>query len=997
MIRFDTTGYGKAALDTLAAAVGDLKAADPLRSVTILAPNNISAIVARRHLAHAKAVAAVEVTTLPRYAELHVAHLMTGRRPATGPITVAAWRAALAKNPGVFAETADHPQTLAALAHAHRELRDLSTDELAAVGSATPLSADVVRLHREVANSLAPDWYDETDLLAAAATALSTPAPTVLYLPQRLTRAEQAVLTRIAEITDLVVITALTGDAAADRVVTPGLEPLGFTPVEVATPPRASRIITASDSDDEVRRVVREVVGTLSNVPAHRVAVLYSSNRPYSRLLHEHLSAAGIAINGPGSRNSEERSVTRAFLDLLALSEQRLPRAALFQAISNAPLRDFTGARLPVARWERISRDAWVVSGDDWDVRLALHGKRREFDLDAATALSAFATTLLARFDDAATATTWADLSAWALELFVALVGDVEELTFLPPEEKYAATALVSAIQGLRSLDAAGTPASLVVLREVLAQQMASAVPRVGKFGEGVLVAPLSAAVGLDADVTFVVGLSEDLCPGRQHDDPLLPDRVRVRVTALPVLRDRVDEVHRHLLAAFASAPEVVATFPRGDLRRTTGRLPSRWLLPTLRLLTDRADLAATEWESAPSVDTVQHARSYAEQLLHTNVLATAQEWRTRAAAAGVLSDAVTDLGIVVIEERASEAFTRFDGNLAGASGLPDYAAGLESISASGLEKFAGCPHTFFVERLLGVRPIENPEELVRIKPSDLGTFLHQCMEELVLAATDEATTPAAGAPWTEAHRARLVQIATAKATAYELQGLTGHPRLWGEDRQRLIATLHAMLDADDAWRAANGAGIWKAELGFGKSNPAPDVEVPIPGGTVRMNGSADRVDVADGRIFVIDIKSGKPDEYKKISQDDPTVGGTKLQLPVYAYAARAAHRDHTGTTLPVTAAYWFVHRSSGRVELEMTEAVGTGYATALRAITSAIKDGLFPSRPPANDDYIWVQCANCNPDGLGYRTRAKWGAIADLPELADVTYPLGTPGGTDD
>ena len=41
------------------------------------------------------------------------------------------------------------------------------------------------------------------------------------------------------------------------------------------------------------------------------------------------------------------------------------------------------------------------------------------------------------------------------------------------------------------------------------------------------LVAPLSAAIGLDVDVVFVVGLAEDLVPGRLSEDALLPERVR--------------------------------------------------------------------------------------------------------------------------------------------------------------------------------------------------------------------------------------------------------------------------------------------------------------------------------------------------------------------------------------------------------------------------------------------------------------------------------------
>jgi hypothetical protein len=52
-------------------------------------------------------------------------------------------------------------------------------------------------------------------------------------------------------------------------------------------------------------------------------------------------------------------------------------------------------------------------------------------------------------------------------------------------------------------------------LRDALETELAGARTRVGRYGEGVFVAPLSAAVGLDLDVIYVVGLSEDLYPGR--------------------------------------------------------------------------------------------------------------------------------------------------------------------------------------------------------------------------------------------------------------------------------------------------------------------------------------------------------------------------------------------------------------------------------------------------------------------------------------------------
>jgi inactivated superfamily I helicase len=94
-------------------------------------------------------------------------------------------------------------------------------------------------------------------------------------------------------------------------------------------------------------------------------------------------------------------------------------------------------------------------------------------------------------------------------------------------------------------------------------------------------------------DVVFVVGLAEELVPGRLREDALLPERVRALAPGqLAPLRDRLDRQHRQLLAALAAAPERIVSFPRGDLRRSSTRLPSRWLLPSLRVLVRAARAA---------------------------------------------------------------------------------------------------------------------------------------------------------------------------------------------------------------------------------------------------------------------------------------------------------------------------------------------------------------------------------------------------------------------
>src|SRR4051812_10693745 len=188
--RIESTAYGAAALECLQAVVARLKADDPMTPVTLLLPNNLSGVIARRQLA-VSGIAGLYLATLERLAEQIAAGLLSPRRPATRPIVAATWRTALAKSPGIFDEVAEHPSTIQALASAHRELRDLSEPALDKVAQASALGPDLVRLHRHVTAELAADWYDATDLLRAAASRIAASPSTVdelgalvLYLPQ---------------------------------------------------------------------------------------------------------------------------------------------------------------------------------------------------------------------------------------------------------------------------------------------------------------------------------------------------------------------------------------------------------------------------------------------------------------------------------------------------------------------------------------------------------------------------------------------------------------------------------------------------------------------------------------------------------------------------------------------------------------------------------------------------------------------------------------------
>jgi hypothetical protein len=226
-----------------------------------------------------------------------------------------------------------------------------------------------------------------------------------------------------------------------------------------------------------------------------------------------------------------------------------------------------------------------------------------------------------------------------------------------------------------------------------------------------------------------------------------------------------------------------------------------------------------------------------------------------------------------------------------------------------------------------------------------------------------------------------------------EARGITGRPLLWRRDQRLILAELDAFLVADEGYRAESGARTLATELGFGVTGAIhPAVEVVLADGrALRMRGKADRIDQrADGALVVIDYKTGRPDNYRSINGADPVPRGKFLQLPIYAYAARAAYGDATS---PVSAWYWFVGRGKNqRRGYDVDLHVDGEFQATVGAIVDGIEAGVFPLNPPEPGPRFYVECPYCDPDGLGtndvFRSASrKWNAA----ELSGYRELVGT------
>jgi ATP-dependent helicase/nuclease subunit B len=1028
------TAYGRPALVALRRAVAAAKHGDPLAPVTVIVPANHVGVTARRALAGGSlgpltdggaGVAAVTFITVYRLAELLGAARLAAerRRPVSTPVLAAAMRKALRRDPGLFAPVAEHPATEAALVAAFGELSDVSADGLAALARAGPRAADVVRLCRQSRAVLRDGWYDEADLTEAAIDAVrAEPARVahdlghvVVHLPQELLQRQARLVAAVGQVCPTTVVAGVTGTQAADEGVRRSLSRLGLElpALDVPTargPAGTTSVLTASDADDEVRAAVRAVVDAArGGTPLERIAILFGSREPYGRLVHEHLTAAGVSRNGAAVRPLAGTVAGRSLLDLLALPDHGFRRADVVGLLGRGAGGLGPTTRVAAAEWQRVSRQAGVLAGrDQWSQRLerlALEFERRASAIEVAGTdpfdesgaerrreavermqrraqrvrdLAAVIVGLIDDLTDAAGPQPWSARVRWLRRLSHRVLGDAGLHGDLPPDEQRAADRLEAALERLSSLDGIDDPPSLDVFRRTLELELDADLGRVGRFGEGVLVGPLSFAVGLELDLIIVLGMAEGTLPAAVHDDSLLPDGER-RLTdgELPLRREGVGREQRRLLAALAAADRHLLCAPRGDLRSSSERVPSRWLV----------DLPA--WSAAPGGGP-EHVPSFAHAVTHVQFPATEQEYRLRA---GAGRDPIVEAGSRVVRARRSRDFTRFDGNLAGVA-VPSPLD--EVVSSTRLESWAECPFAYFVNHLLHVDPVEDPAQLLTISAWDRGSLVHEILQSFVddVLARPAEHRPPPGQPWSPADHSRMRELAERVCDDYEERGLTGRPVFWRRERAQILALADRFLTDDDTHRLRDGTRPAAAELRFGYGDDAPGpgpVTLALADGrSLRFRGSADRVDLADdGTIHVVDYKTGKADDFRRLGPDNPDEHGTKLQLPVYGLAAR----QFVGRPdAPVRAHYWFISEREGfrRIGYAVDDEVLARVGVTLATIVDGIERGAFPARPDASGT-PWVTCPYCDPDGLGVADlRRDWErkrnhpAIAAYAELAE-------------
>ena len=968
------------------------------------------------------------------------------RLPLSDLVVGAEMRTSLKTDPGVFRASAHHPATEQALVRSYRDLRDVPDDEIDKLAAQSPRAADVVRLYRQVRSELREKWYDGQDLTDRAADVLRSDSigaivrelgPVIVYLPQRVTKSQGSLISSLAELAAVVVVAGLTGDIKADAPVRESVGRMGGTlntPAAIGHP-HGQKIISTASADEEVRVAVREVVrAARDGIQLARIAVLCGGGTPVIRQAQEQLEAAGIECNGPSGHTLADTLVGRGLLALLNLKNRDFRRNEVFAllsaaapamppdekpSLSNQKPVQVNQEPAPVMAWERISRQAGVARGaDQWKTRLDHHAKRLRDDADEerekpdhieervgrlrreadlADSLARFMAELVNRLSPDPAPTTWKRWCQWVEGLIDTYLEGEAPQDDWPESEKEAAEAIRKILNRLAGLDAIERRPRATAFLPTLVSELSAPTERVGQVGRGVLIGRIGDSLGMPLDRLILIGMAEGIFPHSPLDDPLLPDRERKAAgDDLTLIADQIDDQHRSFLAALAFAGSSTLVYARGDSRRSAEQHPSRWLLDTATALAGRP-LDSTSLEELGHEETrwLEHVPSFSGRVVAAADPATDQEFRLKALArAGraddqlLADDLVLTRGGELATARASDGFTRFDGNLAG---LDVAELTQDVMSPTSLEAWADCPMRYFFKHVLRVQTADQPEDLLEISALEKGSLVHKALEKFMKEQLEDGRVPPPDQLWDEEQRNRLLAIGEEKCNEAESKGLTGTPVYWRHDRGRIMADLDRFLREDNQQRQQRRVTPIASELGFGiRDSQQGAVEVELPGDRkVRFRGQADRVDQGTHGLLVTDYKTGKSDSYKGLDEGsrdwDPVQRGTRLQLPVYGLAAR----DHVDSpSAPVRAQYWFV---TGTGEFKtcgypLDESVLSRFRETVAAITEGIGAGVFCDRPqPGQTEGPFSQrCDYCNADRLGTEDRRrKWERMQDRQELA--------------
>jgi ATP-dependent helicase/nuclease subunit B len=460
---------------------------------------------------------------------------------------------------------------------------------------------------------------------------------------------------------------------------------------------------------------------------------------------------------------------------------------------------------------------------------------------------------------------------------------------------------------------------------------------------------------------TFVLGLEEGGVFPTLVEDPVLLDAERQRIDpALRTASDRIGEALYRIVSRLGSlGGRVCLSYSCRDLRQARAAFPSWVLLQAVRVLKP-----AETWTYDKLVAELGEPVS-AVPAAPREALSDAGWWLASLRGADTSArPAVHDgfpalaQGAVAEAARDSEAFTEYDGLVPEAGPVLDPRASDTVVSPTSLEELAKCPFRHFLQRGLGLDPLDDaePDPDVWLDPMTRGSILHDLFATIMREIRERKETPDP-----TRHGERLRALGEAALAAHRALVPPPSDGVYAREARELQDDLALFLkfEAEDRERR-RPLGFEVAFGGDPEGEPLgrrEPVTIDLGAGLrFRLRGRIDRIDrLADGTYEIVDYKTGTA--FLPGGLEATFARGRQLQHALYALVALQLLREKDAQARAVGSYYFPTGR--GRRERQVRPASSLEQAGAvLRDLFDLLAAGAFVHTPEADED-----CRFCDFD----------------------------------
>jgi ATP-dependent helicase/nuclease subunit B len=697
------------------------------------------------------------------------------------------------------------------------------------------------------------------------------------------------------------------------------------------------QIVSTFGVNDEVAAAAKEILRLVDDgkMPFHDIGVVARSLDSYGQIIKDIFHQHRIPLAGALEEPLVQLPLTKAVILLLNLPSKDFLRSQVidllsspyfqFQNIDGNPasvrpdLWDLATRELAickgVAEWRRLRRyshrnlDLRQMSNDDEPRKIRIPSAQL-------TSLANIVDTLMAdllRLPDQA---SWQEYAAaWKvlLKKYLGVVSGADATT--PGAPSAPSETILDILEQLAGLDRVENRVALGDFAHTFQQWLErSAATEDRRSIDGVMVLNATAARGLSFRALFVLGMNEGVFPRTIREDAFLRDRDRevlerdlgYKVSQKLTAFD--EEKLLFMLLAGAARERLYCLFQRAD---ESGRaLAPSWYIDELkRALGD----------NGRPCEPINIPRSISEKAstapFDRQDLLLPKELAIRLTLEGQDSTALVEASaplpalyrqgrkVAAEIDQSGGRLLAYDGVLANFDSYWKHFSE-RGLSPTALESYARCPFQFFAGHVLGLAPLDRPEEILGPSPAEFGELGHEILNSFYRALIDGGYFAANAA---KVDVETTLQAVAARAFAdYEENNPVGYPLAWESLKDGIIQLLRQVVAQDLGELSQSGFVPASLETNVTAHLPG-DWPDPLKGLAIR--GRMDRIDRKVDALRVIDykFKFGTNPATQDKNLIRAALRGERLQPPFYYMLAQSWLEEHRQTSPAIEANFYFI------------------------------------------------------------------------------------------